>query len=136
MNETSKTRNTRQKTLILECLREYGSRHVTADELVERLKAGNTPVPKATVYRNLAQLEKNGLVKRYVISDNAPACYQYIDKAALCHEHFHFMCQGCGRIIHFDDEALRRALTGLKAGRGFEIDGNKTVFYGICADCL
>ena len=51
-------RSTRQKNLILRCLNAAKGDHLTAEALVDRLKASGTPVSKATVYRFLAELEE------------------------------------------------------------------------------
>ena len=44
-------KSTRQKASILRCLCSMEGAHLTADELVDRLKRSGTPVSKATVYR-------------------------------------------------------------------------------------
>lgn len=127
------SRNTRQKSLIMECMRAADGRHITADEIADELRRNRTPVAKSTVYRYLAQLEDSGHLRKYTVADGQPACYQLTGPA--CGEHFHLMCRTCGQIVHFESAPLGDMLSGLKDSTGLTIDGNKTVFYGRCADC-
>jgi Fur family ferric uptake transcriptional regulator len=116
-----------------------GRRHVTADEVVDTLKSLGTPVAKSTVYRFLSSLEEGGHVRKYILAEGCPACYQFVDRAGACAEHYHLMCRECGRIVHFENAELKQALNGAcerRSGRKFSIDGPRTVFYGTCPECL
>jgi Fur family ferric uptake transcriptional regulator len=124
--------------LILDCLESAGKRHITAEEIVDILKSGGTPVAKSTVYRFLASLEENGDVRKYILAEGNPACYQFIDKHGSCTEHYHLMCKNCGRIFHFESPELQRIFADMRSsqtGEGFVIDGCRTVFYGTCGAC-
>jgi Fur family ferric uptake transcriptional regulator len=116
-----------------------GKRHVTAEEIVDELKALGTPVAKSTVYRFLASLEECGEVRKYLLKEGSPACYQFIGGVGSCAEHYHLMCKECGGIVHFESAELQRVLKNARghAGGGrFRIDGPRTVFYGTCPECL
>lgn len=131
-------RNTRQKNLILDCLKTFGCRHVTADELTDALKANGTPVARSTVYRFLSSLEESGDVRKYLTAESSPVCYQFIDKGGNCVEHYHLMCMDCGTIVHFESGELReifRELRDAQSGEKLSIDGPRTVFYGTCPKC-
>jgi Fur family ferric uptake transcriptional regulator len=131
-------RNTRQKNLILDCLSSSNKSHVTADELIDLLKAQRTPVARSTVYRFLASLEESGDVRKYLTAEGSPVCYQYIDKDGDCVEHYHLMCKECGGIVHFESQELREIFRDLRDARSGEkllIDGPRTVFYGTCSKC-
>ena len=128
-------RNTRQKSVILKCLQENTGNHMTADDIIDFLKNKKIPVAKATVYRYLARLEESGLVKKYIISEQQPACYQYLGGNEPCLFHFHLMCQVCGQIEHFENASLQKMFGDIKNDEGFFIDGRKTVFYGTCKAC-
>lgn len=127
-------RNTKQKALILDCLKSWDAEHVTAEEIVDRLKERGTPVAKSTVYRYLAQLEEGGEVRKYLLAEGAPACYQFVGEGP-CAEHYHLMCQACGEIVHFSSPELERVLGKVNDDGGFRVDGVRTVFYGTCCRC-
>ncbi len=134
--ENGALRNTRQKALISGCLQEGGEGHITAEEIIDMLKAKGTPVAKSTVYRYLSQLEEGGEVRKYLLAEGTPACYQFIGESGPCLEHYHLMCQSCGQIVHFESAELQEMFAGMRASAGFHIDGSRTVFYGRCAACL
>jgi Fur family ferric uptake transcriptional regulator len=132
------SRNTRQKNLILDCLRSSQGGHFTADEITDALKAGGTPVARSTVYRFLSSLEESGDVRKYLTAEGSPVCYQFIGHGGECVEHYHLMCKNCGAIIHFENRELREILRELRdasTGTKLSVDGPRTVFYGSCPTC-
>lgn len=133
---TTASRNTKQKALILKTLESMGKSHVTAEEIIDSLKQNGTPVAKSTVYRHLSQLEENGEIKKYLMVDGSSACYQFVGTNSTCMEHYHLMCKECGRIVHFENPGLEDMFREMKESSGFSIDGIRTVFYGICKECL
>lgn len=136
MEKTPPSRNTKQKALILDCLKSSGDEHITAEEIIDRLKENGTPVAKSTVYRFLAQLEESGDVRKYLLVEGSPACYQFIGDAGPCLVHYHMMCKECGQIVHFENSDLQLLFANMAKECGFSIDGGRTVFYGLCRDCM
>jgi Fur family ferric uptake transcriptional regulator len=128
-------RNTMQKNRILNCLIEHKNQHITAEEIMDIQKQKGTPVGKATVYRFLKQLENEGYVKKYSITEGISACYQYLGNDSLCNEHYHLMCNLCGDVIHFESSIIGEFVNSIYKENGFLIDERKTVFYGTCRAC-
>lgn len=128
---------TRQKTLILETLKQSDGQHLTVDDLVRQLQNKQAKVGKTTVYRYLEYLTEEGIVRKYRLDDGLSACYQYMDNPhAACKEHFHLKCTDCGALIHLDCEKLTALHTHIAGEHGFRIDRERTVFYGTCKKCL
>lgn len=128
-------RNTHQKSVILEYIKAYGDRHIRAEDIIGGLQALGEPVGKATVYRFLKALEKEGQIRRYTISDKVPACYQYIGDRPECLNHCHLLCTRCQKVIHVENPLIKRFVGETLEGDGFLIDESKTVFYGLCREC-
>ena len=124
--------STKQREAIAEFLRTT-SDHVSASEIIARLREMNISVGAATVYRTLDKLEKEGLVRKMSTGDGS-ACYQYISHLE-CHQHFHLKCLSCGRLIHLDCDFLADMEKHILDHHGFTISTGKTVIYGKCADC-
>jgi Fe2+ or Zn2+ uptake regulation protein len=89
-----KNYNTKQKSFILECIKETDGRHFTADDIADMLDKKGRHVGKATVYRHLDRLLSEGEIKR---RDTAYATYKkaiakgdenvyFIDGSTLCSE--------------------------------------------------
>lgn len=127
--------NTKQKSLVLEALRKSGT-HVTAEQLFDTLKTSGESVSRATVYRVLREMEECGRVKKYSLGEKNSSCYQYVGDNSDCGEHYHLMCESCGRLEHIESDEIKSFAESAKKTFGFEIDEGRTVFYGKCKDCL
>ena len=91
-----------------------------------------------TVYRQLERLCEKGVVNKYIIDQNSPACFEYVgegEKAEEVHSCFHCKCNVCGKLIHLHCHDLEGMMQHLLTHHGFHWDSKKTVFYGLCADC-
>lgn len=124
---------TRQRALVEQALRESAGRHITAEELTERLSRGGAAVGRTTVYRCLERLVEEGRAQKYTAVGES-ACYQYLNGDGYC-EHFHLKCTGCGRLIHIECEQLSALAEHIQAEHSFAVDKLKTVLYGLCGDC-
>lgn len=127
--------NTKQKSVILEFLKKSRS-HITADALTDMLKTSGEKVSRATVYRYLRELEESGRVMKYSLGEKNCSCYRYVVEDSDCREHYHLMCESCGRLEHIESDAIKNFAENAKKTFGFEIDEGKTVFYGKCRSCL
>ncbi len=125
--------STKQRSAILAYLKENNA-HVTASDIILRLKELGIAVSTATVYRTLEKLEGEGVIRKMFIGQGESACYQYID-ANGCAEHFHLKCIKCGRLIHLSCEFLREMEAHIFDDHGFTVSSGKTVIYGTCAAC-
>ena len=89
-------------------------------------------VNKTTVYRELEQLEKIGIVKSLSLQDRK----QYFELATRDHHH-HFVCVECEKVedILFDESDLSRQETRLADQKGFSIFRHSLEFFGLCKLC-
>jgi Fur family ferric uptake transcriptional regulator len=121
---------------ILDYMRSLGGMHVTVTQLVRRFSDEAAGIGQATIYRHLERLAAEGRIRKFVLSDGRSACYQYVDGAAGCREHFHLICETCGSLIHMDCGLLDEIEVHLRKKHDFKINILKTVFYGTCKKCL
>lgn len=124
---------TRQRELILAVLKEQKDEHMTAEELMLRLRSDGAAVGTATVYRYLEKLYSEGLVQKYTDGTKGGARYSYAEKE--CRGHFHLKCTECGKLFCADCDFLSELKKHVCGEHGFTIDPSKTVFYGICGEC-
>lgn len=127
-------RKTKQKVIIDKWLKNNKERHFTAEELFFLLMESGTPVGRATVYRYLNSLGEEGVLRRYTIKGEISSCYQYVGDDMACKEHYHLLCDNCGRVIHFNSDELEAAFKSLEKN-GLSLDHQRTVFYGKCQVC-
>ena len=76
------TYKTKQSREILSCLDYYRGTHVNVPMISRYLEDQGHPVSVATIYRHLEKLEKDGLVRKFIVDSKAGACFQYVGEAA------------------------------------------------------
>lgn len=92
---------------------------------------------QSSVYRNLVDLERAGVVRR-IATEEEHGRYELAED--LTGHHHHLMCSSCGRVRDLDvpddlERAIERALDRLAAAAGFaEVDHRLDVI-GLCEDC-
>jgi len=131
-----KERNTKQKELVINTLKDKKDNHLTAEEILENIKKVSTDISQATVYRILGQLSESGMARKYIGADNKKACYQYVDSEHKCNMHYHLICDKCGQTIHYENSDVERLSKSILQEKGFEVNLQKIVFCGICKKCI
>ena len=104
------------------------------DRAADRRRADAGEHQLSAVYRNLSDLEADGLLKRSVREGTRDVFYQYI-AAEECKDSLHLSCRVCGKSIHLGDAEAERLLDSTLKSTGFQIDKTETILYGVCADC-
>lgn len=135
MTARSKNYKTKQKEEILNYLKSVKNYHTTVQQISKHLQDLNTPVGVTTIYRHLETLVSEGIVKKYVLDGISGACFQYSEEDEFENTHFHFKCNGCGELIHFECKELEKLHIHLLNEHQMNIDLCKTIYYGICKEC-
>jgi Fur family peroxide stress response transcriptional regulator len=122
-------RLTPQRDVLLRALSETLG-HPTADGLVKKVRKVLPTVSPATVYRNLQELVRAGLIGTL---ERSGAAVQFEINPD---HHHHFMCRRCQRVwdVYLDQLAvtLDRQRSPLN---GFRIDRRDVQLHGLCARC-
>ena len=128
---------TRQREDLLAYLEALPGEHVTAADITEHFRLRGRAIGTATVYRQLERMVDEGLLNKYSIDANSPACFEYVgtDGHRTDSPCFHCKCERCGRLIHLHCEELEGLAAHVCAEHGFAINPLRTVFYGLCGDC-
>jgi Fur family ferric uptake transcriptional regulator len=121
-------RVTSSRRLLLEALFD-GPGHRTAEELAESVQAQAPDIALSTVYRNLDELERLGVVVHSHFG-HGPATYHLASSV-----HGHFVCEECGRLTEVPDSMFDGLAKQARARFGFTIDPHHFAMLGRCADC-
>lgn len=121
---------TKNKKTVISFLKENNDQHLT----IEQIAKGLPDIPQASLYRIIDSLVEVGVVRKYVIDNNAPACFQYIDDG-ISHNHFHLLCTRCGKLIHLECHEVEELISHIEKEHGFSIDVSKVNLYGLCDEC-
>ena len=128
---------TKQQDLLFSYLREMQGKHFTAEEVRAHFEAKRLTIGIATIYRQLEKLVTEGKIQKYFIDEHSAACFEYAGENCNTNEkHFHLKCELCGRLIHLECDELEKLGEHVKTEHGFVINPLRTVFYGVCKDCL
>jgi Fur family ferric uptake transcriptional regulator len=125
---------TKQKDLILECLKKNKEKHMTAEAIYVAIKESGGSIGIATVYRKLSVFEKEGVIRKFDGGDSA--CYQYVTSDEDCKTHYHLKCVKCNELFHVEMEHLDKLSSELKSQFDFLLDSGKSVLYGKCKKCM
>ena len=102
-------------------------RHLTAEDVYEKLLAEGLDVGLATVYRVLTQFEQAGLLVRHHF-ETGKAVFELNQGG----HHDHLVCLQCGRVEEFFDAEIEKRQTKIARERGFEISEHALYLYAEC----
>jgi Fe2+ or Zn2+ uptake regulation protein len=121
-------RATSSRRILLEVLFD-ASDHLSAEELAEAVQARAPDVHLSTIYRNVEDLQRLGVVVHSHLG-HGPATYQLASLA-----HAHFICEECGAMIEASDDIFQGLAKAAKTRLGFSIDPHHFAILGRCAAC-
>jgi Fur family transcriptional regulator, ferric uptake regulator len=105
---------------------------LTAVEIEDALKVAERRVSRASVYRILEELERLRLVQRV---ETGQAMVRYERVCEHDEHHHHLVCDGCGVVMPFSDEALERAISSLSQRVPLTVSEHEIVLRGECRSC-
>lgn len=125
---------TKQRELILECIRNHRDQYGTIQQISEYLEKKNCRVGQTTIYRTLDMLVKEKKITRVSIDGIKGACYRYLPTEEDSY-FFSMKCEQCGEVIDIECPELQKLYIHLSAEHHLKIDYGKTMFYGDCDKC-
>lgn len=123
-------RSTEQRRLIIDTLFDSGE-HVTLDGLLRQVRAVDSRVGYATVYRTMKLLADSGIVQEHKFGDGFTR-YELNDEE---HHHDHLICLDCGKITEFEEPLIEELQARVAARYDFQVRQHKHELYGICSEC-
>jgi Fur family transcriptional regulator, ferric uptake regulator len=121
-------RATPARRLLLDAL--FGStEHRSAEDLAAEVHARAPDVHLSTIYRNLEELERLGVIDSTRLG-GGPATYHLATAA-----HGHLACEQCGTMTEVPDEIFADLIRAAETGYGFAINPHRFAVTGRCANC-
>ncbi len=103
--------------------------HRSAEDLAGEVQALAPDVNISTIYRNLEEFVRLGVVDR-VYFGGGPATYHLSSG-----RHGHLVCDSCGGVTEVPDEVFVELADALAVRYGFIADRHQFAVAGLCADC-
>jgi Fur family transcriptional regulator, ferric uptake regulator len=107
-----------------------GTRHLSAEEIYDRVKGGYPDLGLSTVYRTLDLLHELGIVRK---EDFGEGYSRY--ELATERMHHHARCEECGAVIEFNEELMEYLALQVERETGFVTDWHEITLHGRCANC-
>ena len=123
---------TKQRRILLDYFSRHTHEALSAKQIADAL--GEDQISASAVYRNLAALEEDGLLKRVSKPGSHEAFFQYTDDSR-CHEKLHLSCKRCGKMYHMNTSRAELLIRTIAEKEGFSVDRSETVLYGLCEAC-
>ena len=117
-------------------LKEILSRHVpfTSAELWESVQENSPGIGRATVFRTIDLLSRMGILQRIHQDPDGGRCHAYL--ACSDGHHHHLICNVCGRVTDFREEAALDALVReIEQHTAFKVEGHRLELVGRCPNC-
>ena len=116
-------RITNQRVALLKALLESED-HPDAVELYRRLRASDASISLATVYRNLASLEKVGAAERHCFEGHG-ARYE----STISEHHDHIVDLESDEVIEFQSEGIEQLQQEIASKLGYEVVHHRLELY-------
>lgn len=123
---------TKQRTRLLDVLKAHADEALTVDRLANLV--GRDSISRSAIYRNLASLEKAGLVKRSPLSSSQTNGYRFVGSDE-CKNHLHLTCSVCGTVYHLPSPTSENLVERVLRESDFQVTMSDSVLTGVCARC-
>jgi Fur family ferric uptake transcriptional regulator len=107
-----------------------GRPHLTADDVVEVVRADIGAISRRAVYDSVGVLADMGLLRRIQPAGSA-ARYE----ARVGDNHHHLICRVCGRMVDVDCAVGATPCLAASDDAGYEIDEAEVIYWGHCPTC-
>ena len=117
--------------MIWEVLLAEPDAHLSAEDIVVRVREQLPGVNTSTVYRTLEILVDDGLLLRTDLGTDR----SYYEPARE-HSHHHVICERCGRVTHLHDKTLGDLAGRIEKDSGYRLGEREVSLFGTCPSCL
>jgi Fur family ferric uptake transcriptional regulator len=101
-------------------------------EIEDALRGQERPIARASIYRILDELERLHLVQKVQVGQDMA---RYEPARAGDGHHHHLVCDNCGTVTPFTDEALENAIHKLSRRIPMQVEDHEIVLHGACETC-
>ncbi len=109
-----------------------GHRSLSAGDVLQAL--GEQEISLSAIYRNLKEMEKEGIICKVAQKGHAEALYHYVDPQS-CYGIIHLKCDSCEEIYHLNRHVSAMILGMAHEEFGFVPNQTGAFLYGKCKNC-
>lgn len=123
---------TKQRRIIYKVIINNRDKHLSPEDIYEKVKHKYPEIGLTTVYRTLQLFEELGLMYKMNFNDG---CSRYELKKNTNDHHHHLICLKCGKILEVELDLLENLELEIEDKVEFEIISHSVKFFGYCEDC-
>ena len=109
---------------ILDIFEQSSERHLSAEDIYNKIREAGDEVGLATVYRVLTQFESAGIVTRHNFEEGHSVFEMTTEE-----HHDHMVCVNSGKTIEFQDPVIEQRLKEIADLHGYQIVDRSIVLY-------
>ena len=122
-------RSSKRDLIVNVFLRQEG--HLSADDLVDLIRAEDQKIGRATVYRTLQWMVEAGIARKVDFGEG----HFRFEHSYRHPRHFHLLCKQCNRSAEFLSSDIEGLIEEIAAARGFAARESVLQIYGTCDEC-
>ena len=127
-------KTTSPRRILLEFLDDDENKHLSCDEIYERVSSNHPNIGIATVYRNMQLFEELGVMTKLTLDDGISR-YEFANLAKDAHQHHHLVCLNCNKLIEVKEDLLGVLENEIEQEHDFKIVDHDLKFFGYCSEC-
>lgn len=127
-------KTTEPRRVLLQFLDKDENKHLSCDEIYDRLSKDYPNIGIATVYRNIQLFEELGITTKLTLDDGVGR-YEFAELRKDTHQHHHLVCLNCNKLIEVKEDLLGALENEIEGQHNFKIVDHDLKFYGYCSDC-
>ncbi len=122
-------RSSKREQIVGVFLRQEG--HLSADDLVDKIRQEDRRISRATVYRTLQWMVEAGIARKV---DFGEGRFRY-EPSYRQPRHFHLICKTCQDSFEFFSSDIESSIDDVATARGFSVGHSIVQIYGTCEAC-
>ena len=122
-------RSSKRDLIVNVFLRQEG--HLSADDLVDLIRAEDHKISRASVYRTLQWMVEAGIARKVDFGEG----HFRFEHSYRHPRHFHLLCKQCHRSAEFLSSDIEGLIEEIAAARGFAARESVLQIYGTCDEC-
>lgn len=127
-------KTTAPRKILLEFLNKESNKHLSCDEIYDKISDNHPNIGIATVYRNIQLFEELNITTKLTLDDGIGR-YELSDLDGDSHQHHHLVCVECNKLIEVKEDLLGVLEKEIEAEHNFEIIDHDLKFFGYCEEC-
>ncbi len=123
---------TEQRNMLLELFKNSDHQSLSANDILKHFT--DEKISISAIYRNLKQMEHDGLICKVNTKGRSEALYHYVNPHS-CVGIIHLICQNCENTYHVNRHVSAMIFNMASDEFNFSITSTGTFLYGLCNRC-